>query len=272
MKHALKDMTAAEFRDHLTPETVILLPFGSQEVQGPHAPMGDYMLTDAVACKAAELSGSIVAPCLPFGYAEFFRGFPGGIQLRAATFTALVEDMLGAFLDHGVERLLILNGHTANSTLIDQVQRKIRRERDVAVASVDIWRSIPESLWSEVYGGAGSQAKGHGADPLTSLGLYLHPEKMRPDLIRPSAAAAAFGLAETSTAGVRFEGVSVNLPLDAHEVNPDGMLGGDALLASAEAGHRIFDYVTGLVARFARHMRNCDPRQPFALPEARVIG
>ena len=53
MKHALKDMTVAEFRDRLTPETVILLPFGSQEEQGPHAPMGDYMLADAVACKAA---------------------------------------------------------------------------------------------------------------------------------------------------------------------------------------------------------------------------
>jgi creatinine amidohydrolase len=270
LKHALKDMTVAEFRDRLTPETVILLPFGSQEEQGPHAPMGDYMLADAVACKAAELSGAIAAPCVPFGYAEFFRGFPGGIQLRAATFTALVEDMLGAFLDHGIERLLILNGHTTNSTLIDQVQRKIRRERGVAVASIDLWRSIPDGLWNEIHGGDASRARGHGADPLTSLGLYLYPEKMRPDLIRPSVAAKALGLVETSTAGVRFEGVPVNLPLDAHEVNADGMLGGDALLASAEAGHRIFDHVTGLVARFAAHMRSCDPRRPFALPQTQA--
>ena len=49
MKHALKDMTVAEFRDRLTAGPVVLLPFGSQEVQGPHAPMGDYMLTEAVA-------------------------------------------------------------------------------------------------------------------------------------------------------------------------------------------------------------------------------
>jgi creatinine amidohydrolase len=38
LKHTLKDMTVAEFRDRLSPETVILLPFGSQEEQGPHAP------------------------------------------------------------------------------------------------------------------------------------------------------------------------------------------------------------------------------------------
>lgn len=268
MKHTLKDMTVAEFRDRLTPETVILLPFGSQEEQGPHAPMGDYMLADAVAVKAAELSGAIAAPCIPFGYAEFFRGFPGGVQLRAATFTALVEDMLVSFLDHGIERLVILNGHTTNSTLIDQVQRKIRRERNVAVAAIDLWRSIPDSLWSEIHGADAPRARGHGADPLTSLGLYLYPDKMRLDLIRPSVASAAFGLAETSAAGVRFEGVPVNLPLDAHEVNADGMLGGDAGLASAEAGRLIFDHVAGVVARFVAHMRHCNPREPFALPKA----
>ena len=83
VKHALKDMTVAEFRDRLDDRPVILLPLGSQEEQGPHVPMGDYLLAEAVALRAAELSGAIAAPCLPFGFAEFFRGFPGGIQLRA---------------------------------------------------------------------------------------------------------------------------------------------------------------------------------------------
>jgi creatinine amidohydrolase len=217
--------------------------------------------------KAAELSGAIAAPCLPFGYAEFFRGFPGGIQLRAATFTALVEDMLVSFLDHGIERLIVLNGHTTNSGLIDQVQRKLRRERGVAVASIDLWRSIPAELWEEIHGANAADARGHGADPLTSLGLYLYPDKMRPDLMRPSVAAPAFGLPGSSTVGVRFEGIQVNLPLDAHEVNSEGMLGGDPELASAEAGRRIFNHVTGAIARFVAHMRKCDPRHPFDLPQ-----
>lgn len=263
MKYALKDMTVAEFRDRISPDTVILLPFGSQEEQGPHAPMGDYMIAEAVAMRAAELSGAIVAPCVPFGYAEFFRGFPGGIQLRAPTFTALVEDMLVSFLDHGIDRLIILNGHTTNSTLIDQVQRKIRREWGVAAASIDLWRSIPDSVWSEIHGPGAARARGHGADPLTSLALHLYPEKMRPDLIRPSIPAPAFGLADTSASGVKFEGVQVNVPLNAHEVNRDGMLGGDAQLASAEAGRRIYEHVSEFVARFVAHMRQCDPRDPF---------
>src|SRR5690606_1235014 len=121
-------------------------PLGSHEEQGPHAPMGDYLLAEAIALRAAERSGAIAAPCLPFGYAEFFRGYPGGIQLRAPTFRAVLDDMVMAFLDHGLNRILILNGHSTNAALIDETLRALRRRTGVAVASVDLWRSIPDSL------------------------------------------------------------------------------------------------------------------------------
>lgn len=263
MKHALRDMTAAEFRDRLEGDPVILLPFGSHEEQGPHAPMGDYLLAEAIALAAAKAAGAIAAPCVPFGYAEFFRGFPGGIQLRAPTFVAVVEDVVGAFLDHGIERLVILNGHTTNAPLIDQALRRIRRERGVAVASIDLWRSIPDALWSQVHGNAAGAARGHGGDPVTSVSMYLRPEAMRPDLIRPSSRGRAFGLPMTGAAGVTYDGLAVNLPLNAEEVNADGMMGGDATLASAEAGRAIFDHLVAHCAGFARHLAACDPRAPL---------
>ena len=263
MKHALKDMTAAEFRDRLAGDPCILLPLGSQEVQGPHAPMGDYQLAEAVALEAARLSGAIAAPCLPFGYAEFFRGFPGGMQLRAATFTAVLGDMLGAFLDHGITRLLVLNGHTTNAPLVDQVQRRLRRETGVAVASLDLWRAIPDAVWAQAHGADAARARGHGGDPLTSLGLYLFPEQARPDLIRPSAPARALGLPAT-VSGATFEGAALHVPLNAEEINAEGMLGGDARLASAEAGRVFFDHLTEKVARLVAHLARTDPRDPMA--------
>ena len=253
-------MTVAEFRDRLKDDPVILLPFGSQEEQGPHAPMGDYLLTEALARRAAALSGAIAAPCVPFGYAEFFRPFPGGIQLRAATFVAVVEDVVGAFLDHGIARLLILNGHTTNAPLIDQALRGIRRATGVAVPSIDIWRAIPEALWQQVHGPNAARARGHGGDPVTSVSAHLRPETMRPDLARPAVRGTAMGLPMTGPSGVLFEGLPVNLPLDADEVNPDGMLGGDPALASAEIGGLLFDHLAGHVARLVAHLRCCDPR------------
>ena len=253
-------MTVAEFRDRLGGNPVILLPFGSQEEQGPHAPMGDWLLTEAVALKAAALAGAIAAPCVPFGYAEFFRPFPGGIQLRATTFVAVVEDVVGAFLDHRIERLVILNGHTTNAPLIDQALRGIRRARGVAVPSIDLWRAIPDSLWQRLHGADAARARGHGGDPITSVTAHLRPGMMRPDLARPALRGTATGLPITGPSGVTFEGMPVNLPLDADEVNPDGMLGGDPALSTAEIGAAIVDYLAGYCARFAAHWQRCDPR------------
>ncbi|MFC7705540.1 creatininase family protein [Plastorhodobacter daqingensis] len=266
-KHALKDMTVAEFRDRLADEPVILLPMGSHEEQGPHAPMGDYLLAEEIALRAAAASGAIAAPCLPFGYAEFFRGFPGGIQLRATTFRAVVEDMVTAFLDHDIRRILILNGHSTNAALIDEVLRDIRRRTGVIVGSVDLWRAIPDALWAQVHGPEAGRARGHGGDPVTSVSMYLRPDAMRPDLMQAARPAQAMGLPAT-VSGVRFEGAALNLPLDAQELFPDGMLGGDPALASVETGRRIVEHLTGHCARLVAHLRGQDPRDPRVGPLA----
>ena len=42
MKYRMGELTAAEARDILPTRPVVLLPMGSHEDQGPHAPMGDY--------------------------------------------------------------------------------------------------------------------------------------------------------------------------------------------------------------------------------------
>ena len=261
-KNALKDMTFAEFRERLSGKPVILLPFGSQEEQGPHAPMGDFMLTEAIALKVAEISGAIAAPTVPFGYADFFKTIAGGIQLRPSTFSAVVEDTVTAFLDHGIEHVLILNGHTTNAPLIDHAVRRIRSERGVSVVSINLWQSIPDALWQELHGPAFAAARGHGGDPLTSVYLHLFPDLMRMDLSRPSGRTKAFGLPTGGVNNVQFEGMPVHVPLNCHEVNADGMLGGDASLASAEKGQRIFEHIVGFCSRFVEHMRDLDMRSP----------
>lgn len=265
-KHALKDMTFVEFRESLAERPVILLPFGSQEEQGPHAPMGDFMLTERLSVLAAEAADAIAAPTVPFGYADFFRTVPGGIQLRAETFSAVLEDTVTAFLDHGVEHLVVFNGHSSNAPLIEQTLRRLRRERGVAVAALNVWRLIPPELWRELHGDKAARARGHGGDPLTSVYLHLFSELMRPDLIRPATPSQAFGLPTDGVAAVSFEGLPVQMPLDVTEVNPDGMLGGDPTLADAAIGARMVEHIIGFTARFVAHFRRCDPRRVEAAP------
>ena len=263
MKHALKDMTFAEFRERLPEGPVILLPLGSQEEQGPHAPMGDYMLAREIADRVAKKAGAIAAPTLPFGHADFFRCVPGGMQLRSTTFIALVEDMVESFLDHRIDRVVILNGHSSNAPLIDQALRQVRRRQGVAVASIDLWRAIPDSLWRSLFGDDFAAVKGHGAEPLTSVYRYLFPDLLRPDLLRPSVRGKALGLPMTGPAGVNFQGQGIYLPLNATEVNADGMLGGDPTRGSAEIGKAIVDHLVDFCADFAKHLAQSDPRNLF---------
>lgn len=261
-------MTFEEFGARLTDAPVMLLPFGSQEEQGPHAPMGDFMLTEAIAALAAERSGAIAAPTLPFGHADFFRSFAGGIQLRTATFKAVVEDVATAFLDHGVDRLVIINGHTTNAFLIDEVMRKLREERGVTMASINIWQCLRDEDWAAIHGENRGKVRGHGADPVTSAYWHLFPNLMRPDLYRPSADKQAFGLPTMGPMGVRFDGAVVNMPISAREANASGMMGGgDASHSSAAAGAQIVERIVSHIDAFVRHFRSCDPHS-LAAPGA----
>lgn len=262
VKHRLAEMTFREFESRLEEDPpVIALALGSQEEQGPTCPMGDYQLTEIVADRAAAEAGAVVAPILPFGYADYFRTVPGGIALRPQTFAAVLEDMAVNFLDHGLDRIVILNGHSGNAPLIDQVQRKLRSERRVIVPAIHLWRAIPETLWTELYGEKAAAAKGHGADPLTSVAMHLIPDQMRPDLAEePGAFGRMLGLPTSGLAAVRFEGVDISVPVNVTDHTSSGITGGDPRLAAPEKGARIVAHLVALAAQLMRHLKTAETR------------
>ena len=271
---AIARMNHTAFAERMKRPAVILIPLASQEEQGPHAPMGDFLLTERLAEMSARAGGGLSAPTLPFGHADFFRAMAGGIQLRAKTFCLVLEDMLSSFLDHGHENLLIFNGHTGNTPLIDQVCRKIRRERGVLIPSLNIWQVIPDSLWTDLYGEDAGRVRGHGGEPMTSVYMHLLPEFVRRDRIRdPGPRGTVFGLPIGGVSGSRFEGQPVQIPLDCTEVDANGMLGGLASLASAEKGRAISQHIVGHTARLMRHLMAFDPRHAVTpSPEATEEG
>lgn len=261
-QHRLSDMSFLDFRQLMPEGPVILLPFASHEEQGPHAPMGDYLLTEAIAELAAERSGAIAAPTVPFGYAEFFRSFAGGIQLRSQTFKAVVEDVATSFLDHGVNRLLILNGHTTNAFLIDEVMRKIQRERGVYLSSIDIWQCLDPATWAELHGDRAAEARGHGGDPITSVTMHLFPDRVRMDRVTEQPNGSAFGLPTRGPRGVGFGKAVVNMPLSATQANETGILSGNPHLSSADKGARIVEHIVGLICDYVAHLKSVDPTAP----------
>lgn len=261
----MEELSAFEFAQMHRDRMVVLLPLGSQEGQGPHAPMGDFRIAERVVSEAAERSGALCAPVLPFGYAEFFRGIPGGIQLRASTFHNVLTDILTALLDQGIERIIICNGHTTNAALIADVTQQIRRKRDVTIPAINLWRVMPESVWRALHGDNLHAARGHGADPLTSLYLHYMPEFVNMDRAAPAVhEGRIFGMAmRPELLSTSFEGGTIDWPLDVADMVDHAMVSGDASLSRADIGQAIAEWTVQWLARFVDHFRNCDPRDPF---------
>ncbi len=260
MKHLLEQMTFLEFRERMAEDPVIILPLGSVEVQGPCNPMGDFMASARIAGIVAERMGAIAAPCMPFGFAEVFRDVPGGIQLSADTFRAVLRDMIGAFLDHGLNRILVLNGHTGNNALIDLVVRAIRRERGVIVPWLNIWPTANLAN-KQAHGENATRSLGHGADPLGSVYEYFYPELTRREMANPPEPVKTMqGLPTSGLSGLKLGDVPVGAPVNMLD-HCDATVGGDPALANAESGKIFADFIIDTASQLVEHLKTAKVKE-----------
>jgi creatinine amidohydrolase len=260
-------ITGHEARELYAQNPVILLPMGSHEDQGPHAPMGDYLLAEKIAELAAirateRGTRTLVAPVLPFGGADFFGPMPGGIAITQATLTAVISDMLDSLSRHGLTRVVIINGHGGNVGPINEVTREIYRNEGLSIPSLYLWR-IAYGLLPGIVGAAKAAAvSGHGADPLTSLGLHLFPELIRPERMpeaQPLKRVPGLDIPFTGLGTASFEGAEIGVPHEYDEVYTAGVAKGDPRLSSAETGAALTEQLTEIVARFVKHLAERTP-------------
>lgn len=254
------ELTGGEARELVARRPVVLLPLGSHEDQGPHAPMGDYLSAERVAeliAGRATATGTetVVAPVLPFGGADYFGTMPGGIALSQSTLRAVLADMFACLLRHGLNRLIVINGHGGNVQAIHEETQKVYRAAGVLIPSFYLWR-VGYSLLPGILGEeAARRAAGHGADPLTSVAMHLFPDWMRPDLVpAPSPPPEVMGMTVSGFGTARFEGAEVALPLELDQIAPNGVWGGDPRLCSADTGAKLVEQLTETGARLARHL------------------
>jgi creatinine amidohydrolase len=254
-------ITGGEARTLYASNPVILLPMGSHEDQGPHAPMGDYLLAEKIAELAAIKATAagvrtVVAPVLPFGGADYFGPMTGGIAITPATLEAVITDMVASLHRNGLTRIIVINGHGGNVGPITEVARRVWREKQVLMPSLYLWR-IAYSMMPKLFGADhAAKSAGHGADPLTSLGMHLMPEILRPDMIpqaNPLKRDNVLDLAFTGLGAVSFEGAEVGMPNEYDDAYTLGVAKGDPQLCTAENGAKLAEALTDLCARFIGH-------------------
>lgn len=235
-----------------------IIPLGSIEEHGPHAPMGDYAAIDAIAGRTGELTGDLVAPTMPFGYSEYFRHYPGTITVRAETLAAVVEDTIGCLIRHQVRRIVIFNGHAGNAPILELLTRRIRRERGLVIPSLSPLQVIQNPAFIKQVYGDGFQL-GHGGEPMGSLMMVLQPGKVQMDRAGAFGRKEFLGMPTDGLGAVLFRGARVAMPLDMRDVTPETGSLSDPSGAREDRGRAMLDYAVQFCAEFMRWFRTVDP-------------
>jgi creatinine amidohydrolase len=260
-KVRLQDMTWTEVEQKVRDGATVIVPFGSQEQHGPQTPMGDFMVCERVAMAAAERTGAVVAPVIPFGYSEYFKSYPGTISARASTLTAVLEDYVDCLTGQGFERIVFFNGHNGNNGLLDHLCRQIRAERGLRIPVVSPFAFRSPEVIKRLYG-EGSTAIGHGGEPLASIQMYLNPGTVRLDLAVPGQSHEFHGLKVRGVSQVDFRGTPVQIYFNYDEItDPSGVVG-DAREASVEKGQAIFESMVDGCAAFLDWYKGVTPSAP----------
>ncbi len=260
-KVRMADITGDEARALYPTNPVILLPMGSHEDQGPHAPMGDYILAERmaelIALRAtAEGTRTVVAPVLPFGKGDFFGPMPGGIALSAATFRAVLDELFAELLRHKLTKLVVINGHGGNVTVVNEATRAVMHSHGLVIPALYLWRIAYGELPKLVGPEKAKAVSSHGADPLTSLCMHLFPGRVREELVpepRTGPRPTALGLPFQGWGSLDFHGAEVTVPIEYDAVSPNAVGTGDPRLCSAETGRLLANRLTEIGAEFCAH-------------------
>lgn len=213
----LADVTWTDV-DQADPD-VVLLPVGSTEQHGPHAPLGtDYYSAETVAEAAAEAADRevLVAPPIPVGISEEHRHFTGTLWVSPDTFRAYVRETVESMLGHGWDRIVLVNGHGGNTAAVAEVAARIGRDHPALVAPFTWFDAVDPDV-----------PLGHAGAVETSFLLATRPELVHEERFADAAAGA----------GDRWgEWVSgVNLAVDSATFTENGAIG-DPTEASEKIG------------------------------------
>lgn len=253
-KHELQFMTWVEVEEAFAKEPVIFIPMGSMEEHGPHSITGDYIAAYEIAKCAAEKSDSYCVPVIPFGYSEYFRCFPGTISISPKTLYNIVKDVCTSLMEHGVKKIIFVNGHAGNSSILDILARDIRRENKIMVGKIDLWQSLSLKFKEELYG-ENVKLLGHGGDPITSVIKYLRPQDMRMDLLKESDRVKeweAFTIDNISKTKIKDTDVGIYYDMD--EITKQGVMG-DPYIGDSEKGEKIVNKLIDYCVEFAEKMK-----------------
>lgn len=177
--------------------SLTILPVGVVEEHGAHLPLGlDSFAAEAYAETTAphlEAQGYrvIVAPTISYGVARAAIDFPGTLSLEPETLKSLVVDIGRSLAKHGLDRLVILNGHRDRGHMkaLDEARTALVAEKtgrvlcvgfvsDPALTAACYREGVPQLSRS-----IRPDSEGHGGEWETSLALHCCPQLVKNEIL-----------------------------------------------------------------------------------------
>lgn len=234
----LDHCTWPEVEAYLKTSSGILLPVGSTEQHGPMGLIGtDAICAGAVAQRAGEQAGALVAPTLCYTPAPFNTEFPGTMSVSVPVFERLFGELLSGLRAQGFAKIYVLNGHGANLAPMRSVAAELPQG---AVRIRSWWDFDPvNDIRRDLYG--------------DWEGMHATPSEiaMTQTVCRVvESGAAATPPRRLSPEDIRARAGDRHGPPDRHRAEfPDGRVGSHSALARPEHGERLLAAAADAVAR-----------------------
>ena len=210
-----------------------LVPVGSTEQHGPHAPLG----TDTINAVSIADAGAtafdgevVIAPPVPVGIAEEHRHFAGTLWVREDTFRRYVREVVGSLAHHGWDRVVVVNGHGGNVAALREVCARISRHDEAYAVPFTWFESIGEHR----------EKMGHGGTLETALLRHTAADLVHEDRIENARSGASDRWGDWTA--------RVNLAYDTVEFSENGVVG-DPGAGDAELGAELLDAAGSALAR-----------------------
>jgi creatinine amidohydrolase len=178
-----QDMTTLEFGKLDAGRVIAVLPVGAIEQHGPHLPLAtDACIGQGIAERALALLPQdlpmTLLPMLPVGKSGEHLAFPGTLTLSAETLIRLWTEIGDSIARAGVKKLVLLNSHGGQVSIMDVVARDLRIRHGMLVMAWSWFAGgIPDGLFH-----TDEQRFGiHAGGIETSMMLHLRPNLVHMD-------------------------------------------------------------------------------------------
>jgi len=247
MSRRYEELTGPEILDSISPSSTLLLPIGAVEQHGPHLPLAvDHVIAHETATAVVESVGEALdiwqLPTLSISKSNEHAWSAGTLWFSADTMMSILRDLGRAVASTGAERLVLLNGHGGNTTLLNTALRELRLE--FGLKTFLVHPSVPPA-----YGGVSTESELgmgiHGG--LNETSVFMH---LRPDLVDLSKAERKVPEALADNEFVKFGG-SVMFGWLSNDFDAAGYIG-DPTGANADLGKQLFEAnISHLIAQMA---------------------